>query len=324
MIKKQPNFYIIGAPKCGTTSLAYYLNQHPHIFICEPKEPGYWASDLPTYPDFTGFEIKILDDYLSLFSKADDKVVAIGDASTQYSWSNTALTNILQFNPHSKFIFMVRNPVDLVVSLHREELYSFAEDVKDFATAWDLQEARAHGDHIPSTCRAPQKLQYRMIASLGSHLERMRKIIGTNNLLVIILDDLYKSPREVYLQTLSFLNVGDDGRVDFPKVNAAKQYRFESFAKFLRRPPKSFQIVFNTCRNIAWYLNLRGLRTFALRLLTTKSVNNYFEPSVRKMLTDEFEQEIDLLARLTERDLSHWKDNIANNDQSTLENCVNQ
>ena len=41
-----PNLFIVGAPKCGTTSLHYYLNQHPDVYLCEPKEPNYYNTDL--------------------------------------------------------------------------------------------------------------------------------------------------------------------------------------------------------------------------------------------------------------------------------------
>ncbi|MEE9518630.1 MAG: sulfotransferase, partial [bacterium] len=45
----KPNFFIVGAPKCGTTSMTEYLKQHPDIFIPEEKEPHYFGSDLE-YP----------------------------------------------------------------------------------------------------------------------------------------------------------------------------------------------------------------------------------------------------------------------------------
>ena len=41
-----PNFFIIGAPKCGTTSLAAWLAEHPAIYMSQIKEPHYFSSDL--------------------------------------------------------------------------------------------------------------------------------------------------------------------------------------------------------------------------------------------------------------------------------------
>ena len=43
---QKPDFFIVGAPKCGTTSLYYYLRQHPQIFMPDYKEPHYFGKDL--------------------------------------------------------------------------------------------------------------------------------------------------------------------------------------------------------------------------------------------------------------------------------------
>ena len=42
----KPNFFIVGAPKCGTTSLSVYLSQHPEILISDPKEPHHFSTDI--------------------------------------------------------------------------------------------------------------------------------------------------------------------------------------------------------------------------------------------------------------------------------------
>jgi hypothetical protein len=44
---RRPNFFIAGAPKAGTTALSAYLSQHPNAFLAKPKEPHYFAEDLP-------------------------------------------------------------------------------------------------------------------------------------------------------------------------------------------------------------------------------------------------------------------------------------
>ena len=42
---RKPNLFLIGAPKCGTTSLASYLSDHPQIFVSDPKEPHFFNTD---------------------------------------------------------------------------------------------------------------------------------------------------------------------------------------------------------------------------------------------------------------------------------------
>ena len=80
---KKPNFFIIGAPKCGTTALARYLSEHNDIFMCQPKEPNYFSSDLPMRQP----GVESIDEYLNLFSDADDSCKAVGEASVWYLYS---------------------------------------------------------------------------------------------------------------------------------------------------------------------------------------------------------------------------------------------
>jgi hypothetical protein len=46
MKQLKPNFFIIGAPKCGTTSLSVYLSEHQEIVMSNPKEPHYFSTDI--------------------------------------------------------------------------------------------------------------------------------------------------------------------------------------------------------------------------------------------------------------------------------------
>jgi len=50
---KEPNFFIIGAPKCGTTALYEYLRRHRRVFLPESKEPNYFATDFPAARGYT-------------------------------------------------------------------------------------------------------------------------------------------------------------------------------------------------------------------------------------------------------------------------------
>ena len=82
MNSKSPNFFLVGGPKCGTTAMVEYLRTHPDIFISEPKEPNFFADDMP--------KMKYVDSlkaYLNLFNKVKHEKV-IGDASIFYMFSN--------------------------------------------------------------------------------------------------------------------------------------------------------------------------------------------------------------------------------------------
>lgn len=110
---RRPNTFIVGAPKCGTTALSTYLSEHREVFLSDPKEPNYFCSDLPERQ-----VVSQMEDYLTLFEGALDGHSVVMEASTWYLVSRVAVANIMEFEPRARLIVMVRNPIDLVHSLH--------------------------------------------------------------------------------------------------------------------------------------------------------------------------------------------------------------
>ncbi len=66
-----PGFFIVGAPKCATSSLHSFLVQHPGIFMCRPKEPHFFSTDLPGLA-----EVESRAEYDALFAGAPAAAVA--------------------------------------------------------------------------------------------------------------------------------------------------------------------------------------------------------------------------------------------------------
>ncbi|SDJ10345.1 sulfotransferase domain-containing protein [Lutimaribacter saemankumensis] len=113
---KKPNFFLVGASKAGTTSLAQALNQHPAIFITDPKEPNFFNR----FNETDQIPQSELNDYMKLFQTAGSKSVW-GDASVSYLASRGAAKQINNFNPSSKILISLRNPMQRVRSLY--EMY---------------------------------------------------------------------------------------------------------------------------------------------------------------------------------------------------------
>lgn len=106
----KPNFFIIGAAKAGTTSLAYYLNLQPQIFFSNPKELNFFC-DANLYP-------QKIDWYESHFQQVDEEI-AIGEGSPPYASCETrqgTAKNINNYNPDAKIIYLVRHPLDRLKS----------------------------------------------------------------------------------------------------------------------------------------------------------------------------------------------------------------
>ena len=85
----KPNFFIVGAAKSGTSSLFYYLELHPDVYMSPIKEPHYFAHEYfphkftgPGDEGFSDNRIRDLDDYLKLFSSGKNAWVEARARST--------------------------------------------------------------------------------------------------------------------------------------------------------------------------------------------------------------------------------------------------
>ena len=128
---KRPDFFILGAPKAGTTTLANWLSEHPQIFVSPLKEPQFFNWD------FCHRSTRSFKEYEALFEAATVDHVAVGEASTRYLYSRTAVPAILGYVDKPRFIVMIRDPVDLAYSLHDQTVFNGNENVLDFEKAWE-------------------------------------------------------------------------------------------------------------------------------------------------------------------------------------------
>jgi len=298
----KPNFFIIGAPKCGTTSLIGYLANHHQVTISTPKEPHYFLTDLPDYR-----RIRKLDEYEACFSTTDGKKESscIGEASTWYLYSKEAVPNILDYNQNAKIIVMIRNPVDMAESLYKQFVYGLEEDAKTFEEAWQLQPERQAGRRIPKHIAEPIRLQYKKVCSLGSQLQRVSQIVPSNQLKVIVLDDFKTNTKKVYEEVLEFLDLPSDEKESFPVLNQRKANRYPFINKLLLT--NSVLDNFVALIKRVFGIEKLGLSQRVLKLNEKQETGTQLHGNLRRDLTKEFEQEISLLEERLGRDLTHWR-----------------
>ncbi|WP_169714046.1 sulfotransferase family protein [Oceanicoccus sagamiensis] len=114
--KAKPNFFIIGAAKAATTSLASLLSEHPEAAIVQRKEPHFFSEDLNYAKGYK--------QYLAMYSHCRNEL-AIGDASTSYSRIRQhphTIARIKHHVPKAKIIYMVRHPIERMVSAYIEHI----------------------------------------------------------------------------------------------------------------------------------------------------------------------------------------------------------
>lgn len=300
----KPNFFIIGAPKGGTTALAAYLSDHPRVFFSAPKEVFFWAADFPRSHEVNG--IRDIDAYLRLFQNArEGHHLAVGEGSTTYFQSEVAVRRIREFNPDARFILMLRNPVDVAHGMHGELVRHFYETETDFETAWALQSERAAGRRIPNPNYMVHQLQYREVAAFGPQLQRFFEVVPESRRLVIIFDDFAKDTRSTWIQTLQFLGLPDDGRTDFPRMNAARKYRLPLVGRLYQTPPAFLAGPVRVVRN--WYNRQQGgIKSVIQRFVQKPAPREALSPEFREHLKTVFQDDVRQVSALLGRDLSRW------------------
>ncbi len=294
---KKPNFFIIGAPKCGTTALSEYLRGHPDVFFSNPKEPDYFNTD------YSKRKRKFLneEEYLKGCFSGSLNYKAVGEGSLRYLHSKEAVSNILEFNSDAKFIVMLRDPVDMYLSLHRSQsLSGLWEDISCPEKAWRAQEERKEGKNVPRFCSDPNLLQYGEVCKTGEQLERLYNLVSKDKVLVIFFDDLKKDTRREYQRVLQFLNLPDDGHDDFSVINKRKETRSHALNS-----------IFRNCGILARGVGIKssfGMRKLLKRINTKRGSNKkpQISSEFRKELAEYFNKDVDKLSNLTGRDLSHW------------------
>jgi hypothetical protein len=180
----KPNFFIIGAARSGTTSLYAYLDQHPEIFFSQVKEINFFSNPEIWKKGFKWYE--------SHFNKAKD-AKAIGEASTSYTASpflDEAPQRLARYKPDAKLIYIVRDPVDRIISHYMHRVHRGLES-RPFSAVIDNLEAE------------PTAWQGRYYYQLQQYL----KVFDRKQVLIISFDDLHNSADSVMSTIFSFLGV---------------------------------------------------------------------------------------------------------------------
>lgn len=292
---KEPNFFIVGAPKCGTTSLSHWLNQHPSIFLSAVKEPHFFNTDMGNC------RRKSFRKYLDLFADATDEHKAIGEASTWYFYSEAAIRNIVAKFPQSRIIVCLRNPIEMAVSLHNQLVTALNEHLNDFEDAWNAQAERRNGCQISKYCIDSAMLQYKDVCSLGAQLDRVARQIPMEQLYWVFLDDMEQNPVEEYSRICCFLGVVPFADFSFNRENASHTYKWEGLQKFHK-----------ALRFVKRRLGLPQLNTGLSNFMHQYNTKPYKRPEPDRIFIETnvlpaLSADIDKLAEITGRDLSHYK-----------------
>jgi hypothetical protein len=211
-MNRMPNFFIVGAARSGTTSLEQYFRSHPQIYIAPQKEMHFFtANQFPSRfkgPGDDHLNRKIVRDeaqYSQFFANAAGKK-AIGEASAFYLSSPGTAEQIAQTVPNAKIIIILREPVARAYSAYML-LRRDNRETLGFAESLSLEEERKQKDFEPMW-------RYKELSLYYQQVKRYLDVFGTQQVKVLLYDELFSHPESVLRDVFTFLGVKADVVID--------------------------------------------------------------------------------------------------------------
>jgi len=284
------DFFIVGAPKAGTTSLYYYLSEHPGIEMSSKKETNFFSNHSIQKQSlyYNSESIDTLDLYNSLF-KENDKV-KYGEASVSYLFYNDVPQKIKEYNSEGKIIIMLRDLADRAFSHYQ----------MDFRLGLVNAKLEDIIDNRNSDKRS--QLFYQQYIELSMYYNQVKRYIdtfGRENIYIIFYED-FKSNIELVIKNIyDFLEVDNNF---IPELDRVHNLSFT--------PRNNLFRMLYACSGIRKFLRL-----FISRNTMNKIKNNFLgsntNPKLSKKLRQKmnrlFLHDIQLLEDLLSKDLSIWK-----------------
>jgi hypothetical protein len=214
-----PSYLIVGAQRCGTTSLQKLLVGHPQIR--KPlfrKGIHYFDTDYARDPAW-------YQAHFPLNLRNSDAIT--GEASPYYLFHPAVPQRITQLLPDVKVIALVRDPIERAVSHHKHEVRRTFETL-DLEQALAAEDARLAGE-AEKLLSDPGYLsfnhQHFSYVARGQYADQVRRyldLFGPEQVLVVESEDLWESPRVILGEVLDFLGVDDWEPAEFPHMNATR------------------------------------------------------------------------------------------------------
>jgi len=196
-MEKLPNFFIVGAPKAGTTSLYEYLKNIPGIFMSPVKEPNYFSVN--TVPDNHPILKPIRDKkkYLQLFEKVTNEKI-VGEASPDYLADKDTPSLIHQIIPDARILISLRDPVERAFS---DYLIHLRQGLMKLSFHEELQnELNQKIDLTQPNCRLEYGFYFQSV-------QRYLEVFDSTQIKIIIFEEFIKDTKAVIKDILQFLDV---------------------------------------------------------------------------------------------------------------------
>jgi hypothetical protein len=295
-LNTSPNLFIVGAAKSGTTSLHNYLNQHPDIFMCTPKEPHFLIND-EIGKERIPVGIFSKREYINLFLAGKERKYR-GESSVMYLMFPEIVVPKInnQFGKDCKIIIMLRNPIERAYSgFYHVKRHNIKEECRDFKSAWTISEER----YFSSLEMTPAS-RYK---ELGLYYKQVKSYLdGIRNVHIVFYDDYKNDFQSEMNKIFEFLNIN--------RIQIDSQYKYMVGGWHWENDMiKNLMMKKNSVRS--FFKLFIPFKSF--RKMIRKKIHTFFTSEVpeisnddREMLREFYREDIKQLSILLERDLNYW------------------
>jgi hypothetical protein len=277
-----PNFFVVGAARCGTTSLWAYFKQHPDIFMSEVKEPSFFSQY-----EIGRYYVHDQSAYLRLFSRGARKKYR-GEASPSYLWHEGTPAKIRRVSPEAKIVISLRDPVARAYSSYwlfthfGQERRPFLDAIQD-----EIAEPPAPGEPPP------------FYTGRGFYADSVARYLETfgDNARVLVFEELVADVRGHLREVFSFLEIDASvtDRIRTEGFNSSAKPRNTLASKILRS---------QAMRRIAGTLiPLEYRPKVGKTLLSPRSATPKMEPEAKHILSELYAEDVARVETLLGRSL---------------------
>lgn len=269
------NFMIIGTQKCGIGTLFRMLSNHPKLVRSKPKEPQYFSKVKSTTLD--------LDYYHSLFEKKEGALYYEGSTTyTFYPSYHLKIWDIIyEYNPSMKFIYIVRHPVDRIISAY---MHAYLRGEIEM----DIESAVIHNRFFIDITR--------YYTQISPYVNKF----GRDNVLLLDFDNLTNHPKKTISKVSAFLGIDPElFDENVYGTHANKSVGRKIIHKKLKSPLVPIRVIQKLLPPLWKKIEERNSRKL------TKRPN--LSGDLKNMIHNMLELEINEMEKLMGKDLSKWK-----------------
>jgi hypothetical protein len=307
------DFYIIGAPKAGTTALHVALSRHPELYLSAVKEPKFFLCDgRPTGQRGPGDAHSAQEwiwrrrDYERLFDPAPPGTLK-GESTPFYLWDTAAHDRIRAATPAAKLIAIVRDPIDRAYSNWTHLWCDGLEPESSFLAACDAEERRVLQGWAPFW-------RYQGLGRYGEQLQHLFGVFPREQVHVLKYRELVGEPQAALDTICRFLGVAEGRVAAVPNSNVSTWVPPTPVNRVLQGAVRLGARVGSHAPPTVW----RRASAPLLSVLHRSGQHRPdLDPGLRRTLIERFTPDVELLGEIMGKSYADWLSPVGRGTYST-------